>query len=100
MPIVMIVAVLGMVAYVFLTPGPDKSNPLFLMFPIMMVISTIGMFAGGRGAGQAKAEMNEDRKDYLRYLPDAAAGPGIRAGATRGAGMEPSRPGRAVVDRR
>jgi DNA segregation ATPase FtsK/SpoIIIE, S-DNA-T family len=68
MPIVMIVAVLGMVAYVFLTPGQDKGNPLFLMFPIMMVLSTIGMFAGGRGAGQAKAEMNEDRKDYLRYL--------------------------------
>jgi len=68
MPVVMIVAVLGMVAYVFLTPGQDKSNPLFLMFPIMMVLSTVGMFAGGRGTGQAKAEMNEDRKDYLRYL--------------------------------
>src|SRR5436305_5647955 len=68
LPVVMIVAVLGMVAYVFLAPGPDKSNPLFLMFPIMMVLSTVGMFAGGRRAGQAKAEMNEDRKDYLRYL--------------------------------
>ncbi|HZS22922.1 MAG TPA: type VII secretion protein EccCa, partial [Pseudonocardiaceae bacterium] len=68
MPIVMVVAVVGMVAYVFLTPGQDKSNPLFLMFPIMMVLSTVGMLAGGRGAGQAKAEMNEDRKDYLRYL--------------------------------
>jgi S-DNA-T family DNA segregation ATPase FtsK/SpoIIIE len=68
LPIVMIVAVLGMVAYVLLTPGQDRSNPLFLMFPIMMVVSTVGMFAGNRGAGQAKAEMNEDRKDYLRYL--------------------------------
>jgi S-DNA-T family DNA segregation ATPase FtsK/SpoIIIE len=68
LPGVMIVAVLGMVAYVFLTPGQDRNNPLFLMFPIMMVLSTVGMFAGGRGAGQAKAEMNEDRKDYLRYL--------------------------------
>ena len=68
LPIVMIVAVLGMVAYVLLTPGQDRSNPLFLMFPIMMVVSTVGMFAGSRGAGQAKAEMNEDRKDYLRYL--------------------------------
>jgi len=36
----------------------------------MMVISMVGMFAGGggRGGGQRKAEMNEDRKDYLRYL--------------------------------
>ena len=46
-----------------------KSNPMFLLFPIMMLVSTVGMFAGGgRGRGQAKAEMNEDRKDYLRYL--------------------------------
>jgi S-DNA-T family DNA segregation ATPase FtsK/SpoIIIE len=68
LPAVMIVAVLGMVAYLFLTPNQEKSSPLFLMFPIMMVISTVGMFAGGGRGGQAKAEMNEDRKDYLRYL--------------------------------
>jgi S-DNA-T family DNA segregation ATPase FtsK/SpoIIIE len=67
LPIVMIVAVLGMVGYTF-TTGDGKSNPLFLMFPIMMVVSTVGMFAGGSRGGQAKAEMNEDRKDYLRYL--------------------------------
>jgi ESX secretion system protein EccC len=66
LPIVMIVAVLGMVGYTF-TTGDGKSNPLFLMFPIMMVVSTIGMFAGGSRGGQAKAEMNADRKDYLRY---------------------------------
>jgi S-DNA-T family DNA segregation ATPase FtsK/SpoIIIE len=67
LPIVMIVAVLGMVGYTF-TTGEGKSNPLFLMFPIMMVVSTVGMFAGGSRGGQAKAEMNADRKDYLRYL--------------------------------
>lgn len=68
LPVVMIAAVLGMVAFVF-TTGDAKSNPVFLLFPIMMLVSTIGMFAGGgRGRGQAKAEMNEDRKDYLRYL--------------------------------
>jgi len=67
LPGVMIGAVLGMVGYTF-TTGDGKSNPLFLMFPIMMVVSTVGMFAGGSRGGQAKAEMNEDRKDYLRYL--------------------------------
>ncbi|MGH3888651.1 MAG: type VII secretion protein EccCa [Pseudonocardiaceae bacterium] len=68
LPVVMIVAVLGMVAFVF-TTGDAKSNPVFLLFPIMMLVSTVGMFAGGgRGRGPAKAEMNEDRKDYLRYL--------------------------------
>ncbi|MDQ4104841.1 MAG: type VII secretion protein EccCa, partial [Actinomycetota bacterium] len=67
LPVVMIVAVLGMVAYIF-TSGEARSNPLFLMFPIMMVVSTVGMFIGNGRGGQAKAEMNEDRKDYLRYL--------------------------------
>ncbi|MFN2495300.1 MAG: type VII secretion protein EccCa [Pseudonocardiaceae bacterium] len=69
LPVVMIVAVLGMVAFIF-TSGDGRSNPIFLLFPIMMLVSTIGMFAtgGGRGGGQRKAEMNEDRKDYLRYL--------------------------------
>jgi S-DNA-T family DNA segregation ATPase FtsK/SpoIIIE len=68
LPVVMVVAVLGMVAFIF-TSG-EKPNPLFLLFPVMMLISTVGMFAGGtgRGGGQRKAEMNEDRKDYLRYL--------------------------------
>ncbi|MGH3910960.1 MAG: type VII secretion protein EccC, partial [Pseudonocardiaceae bacterium] len=68
LPVVMIVAVLGMVAFI-LTSDDAMSNPIFLLFPIMMLVSTIGMFAGGgRGGGQRKAEMNEDRKDYLRYL--------------------------------
>ncbi|MGH3904559.1 MAG: type VII secretion protein EccCa [Pseudonocardiaceae bacterium] len=68
LPVVMIVAVLGMVAFI-LTSDNAMSNPIFLLFPIMMLVSTIGMFAGGgRGGGQRKAEMNEDRKDYLRYL--------------------------------
>jgi DNA segregation ATPase FtsK/SpoIIIE, S-DNA-T family len=68
LPAVMIVAVLGMVAYAFTTRDPKNPNPLFLMFPIMMVLSTVGMFAGGGRGGEAKAAMNEDRKDYLRYL--------------------------------
>ncbi|MGH3872244.1 MAG: type VII secretion protein EccCa [Pseudonocardiaceae bacterium] len=68
LPVVMIAAVLGMVAFVVST-GDATSNPVFLLFPIMMLVSTIGMFAGGgRGRGQAKAEMNADRRDYLRYL--------------------------------
>ncbi len=68
LPVVMIVAVLGMVAFLFSNEG-TRDNPIFLLFPIMMLVSTIGMFAGGgRGGGQRKAEMNEDRKDYLRYL--------------------------------
>ncbi|MGH3773216.1 MAG: type VII secretion protein EccCa [Pseudonocardiaceae bacterium] len=71
LPFVMLVAVLGMVAYAvngFASNRGDSNKLLSLMFPIMMVVSTVGMFAGGARGGQAKAEMNEDRKDYLRYL--------------------------------
>ncbi|MPY98410.1 MAG: type VII secretion protein EccCa [Actinophytocola sp.] len=72
LPIVMIVAMLGMVAFMFTamkSGGGGFSNPMFLMMPLMMMVSMVGMLAGGgRGGGQKKAEMNEDRKDYLRYL--------------------------------
>jgi len=68
MPVVMVVAMLGMVTFMF-TRSDGPPNPIFLMMPLMMMMSMVGMFAGGnRGGGQNKAEMNEDRKDYLRYL--------------------------------
>ncbi|MGH3467649.1 MAG: type VII secretion protein EccC, partial [Thermocrispum sp.] len=71
LPFVMILAMLGMVAFMFTAmKGQGRGvNPMFLMMPIMMMVSMGGMFmGGGRGGGQKKAEMNEDRKDYLRYL--------------------------------
>ena len=69
MPVVMVVAVLGMMGLVFSGGGVTR-NPTALLFPLMMVMSMVGMVAGGggKGGGQRKAEMNEDRKDYLRYL--------------------------------
>ncbi|MFD1049597.1 hypothetical protein ACFQ1S_30755, partial [Kibdelosporangium lantanae] len=69
MPIVMVVAMLGMVVMMFTLGGPSARNPMSLLFPVMMMFSMVGMFSGGgRSGGQKKAEMNEDRKDYLRYL--------------------------------
>ncbi|KAA2264697.1 type VII secretion protein EccCa [Solihabitans fulvus] len=67
MPIVMIGASVGMAVLMFSTSG---RSPAAMIFPGMMMISTIGMMAGGGGGGkgQKKAEMDEDRKDYLRYL--------------------------------
>ncbi|MCG8916648.1 type VII secretion protein EccCa [Actinokineospora sp. PR83] len=68
LPAVMIVASVGMMVFMFMVGG---KNPSSLLFGGMFLMSTIGMMAGGmggRGGGQKKAEMNEDRKDYLRYL--------------------------------
>jgi S-DNA-T family DNA segregation ATPase FtsK/SpoIIIE len=69
MPVVMVVAMLGMVVLMFTTGGDAAKNPLTFMFPLMMLMSMGGMFASGnRGGGPKKAEMNADRTDYLRYL--------------------------------
>ncbi|MBY4574118.1 type VII secretion protein EccC [Gordonia paraffinivorans] len=70
LPVVMIVAVVGMIALMMVTGGRNiLTNPLFMMFPLMMLMSMFGMFAaGGRGGGKRAAELNEERKDYFRYL--------------------------------
>ena len=66
LPGLMIVASLGMMAFMFTRA---QNNPMMMMMPMMMLISTFGMMAGGgRDGSQKKAEMDEDRKDYLRYL--------------------------------
>ncbi|MBU3065389.1 type VII secretion protein EccCa [Nocardia sp. NEAU-G5] len=70
MPLVMVVAMLGMMGLMFTMSGKAMlSNPLTMMFPMMMLMSMVGMFAGNRGGGGKKAgELNEERKDYFRYL--------------------------------
>ncbi|WP_433709512.1 type VII secretion protein EccCa [Nocardia sp. CA-084685] len=70
MPVVMVVAMVGMVAMMVTTGGRSLlSNPYSMMFPMMMLMSMVGMFAGGgRGGGKKAAELNEERKDYFRYL--------------------------------
>lgn len=69
LPVVMIVAMLGMMALFFTAGSSALKNPITLMFPMMMLMSMVGMFANGRnGGGKRAAELNEERKDYLRYL--------------------------------
>jgi S-DNA-T family DNA segregation ATPase FtsK/SpoIIIE len=70
MPVVMVVAMGGMMAVMWTSGSSPLSNPMSLMFPVMMGMSMIGMFAGGNGRGAKAAEINEDRKDYLRYLTE------------------------------
>jgi DNA segregation ATPase FtsK/SpoIIIE, S-DNA-T family len=66
LPIVMIFMSVGMMAFMFVV---SKNNPSTLLMGGMMMMGTVGMMAGGGGGrGNKKAEMNEDRKDYLRYL--------------------------------
>ncbi|MBF6171390.1 type VII secretion protein EccCa [Nocardia blacklockiae] len=69
MPIVMVVAVVGMIAMMAMMGRNLLANPMMLMFPMMMLMSMVGMMAGFRGGGGKRAvELNEERKDYFRYL--------------------------------
>ncbi|MDV3124007.1 type VII secretion protein EccCa [Mycobacterium sp. 21AC1] len=70
MPFVMLVAVIGMIALMITVGGRDMArSPMFLIFPMMMVMSMVGMFMGGGArTGKAAAELNEERKDYFSYL--------------------------------
>ena len=68
LPLTMGVAVVGMIA-LFVTSGAAVArHPTFMLFPVMMVVSTIGMLASGGRTGSRTAEIDEDRKQYLRYL--------------------------------
>ncbi len=66
LPVVMILASLGMTAFM-IRSGNSTTG---IMMGGMMLVGSVGSMAGGggRGGGAKKAEMNEDRKDYLRYL--------------------------------
>ncbi|MFC9966127.1 type VII secretion protein EccCa [Nocardia ignorata] len=69
MPVVMIVAVIGMIAMMATMGRNMLANPMSMMFPMMMIMSMAGMMAGVRGGGGKRAvELNEERKDYFRYL--------------------------------
>ncbi|MBS7547180.1 type VII secretion protein EccCa [Dietzia massiliensis] len=66
LPIVLVVAVGGMVV-VMMRTGMMR-NPMFMLFPVMMAVSAVGMLAGTLTGGNKTAETDELRKDYLRYL--------------------------------
>ncbi|WP_280467559.1 type VII secretion protein EccCa [Nocardia cyriacigeorgica] len=70
MPVVMLVAVVGMIAMMAMMGRNLFANPMMMMFPMMMIMSMVGMMMGMRSGGGPKsaAELNEERKDYFRYL--------------------------------
>ena len=63
MPVVMAVAVIGMVA-LMLVAGMAR-NPMTFLFPLMMVISMVGMVSGGAGSS---TDMSKLRRDFQRHL--------------------------------
>ncbi|MBO0875688.1 MAG: type VII secretion protein EccCa, partial [Pseudonocardia sp.] len=58
--------VLGSVGFIFVM---GAQNPASWLFGGMFALSTLGLMAGGMGrGGTQRAETDENRRDYLRYL--------------------------------
>ncbi|KAA0075671.1 type VII secretion protein EccCa [Mycolicibacterium sp. P9-64] len=66
LPAAMLVAALGM-ALLYFTSGATRS-PMFMMFPVMMLVSVIGSLAYGSHGARRTGELDQDRREYLRYL--------------------------------
>lgn len=73
MPLVMMVGTVGMMAMFMMQGGGLQAiakNPMMMMMPLMMISSMVMMFANNRNGGKNQQELDEERKDYLRYLTD------------------------------
>ena len=68
LPAAMVVATVGMMAFYFASGASAMRNPMFLFFPVMMTASLLGTLVSGARGGNRLAEINRDRRDYLRYL--------------------------------
>jgi DNA segregation ATPase FtsK/SpoIIIE, S-DNA-T family len=68
LPVAMVVATVGMMAIYFTSGATTMRNPMFGFFPVMMLFSLLGTLAVGARGNSRTAEINHDRRDYLRYL--------------------------------
>jgi S-DNA-T family DNA segregation ATPase FtsK/SpoIIIE len=89
MPAAMLVAALGM-ALLYFTSGANRS-PMFMLFPVMMLVSVIGSLAYGSRGTRRTGELDQDRREYLRYL-DALDDANVRTADTQYRSMHWSHP--------
>ncbi|MFV9634203.1 type VII secretion protein EccCa [Mycobacterium neumannii] len=69
LPLAMLVAAVGMMAVYFTSGAGANRTPMFAFFPVMMVMSVLGtMLYGARGGADRSAEIDGNRRSYLRYL--------------------------------
>lgn len=69
LPVAMLVAAVGMMAIYFTSGSGMSRSPMFMFFPVMMLMSVLGTVAyGARGGAGRSAEIEANRRNYLRYL--------------------------------
>jgi S-DNA-T family DNA segregation ATPase FtsK/SpoIIIE len=89
LPAAMLVAALGM-ALLYFTSGTSRS-PMFMLFPVMMLVSVVGSLAYGSRGTRRTGEVDQDRREYLRYL-DALDDATVRTAGSQHRSMHWSHP--------
>ncbi len=70
-PLAMLVATVGMTALYFTSGATANRAPMFMFFPVMMGMSVLGtLLYGARGGADRSAEIDRNRRSYLRYLDE------------------------------
>ncbi|MCV7421671.1 type VII secretion protein EccCa [Mycobacterium yunnanensis] len=70
LPVVMLLAMGGM-TMLYVTSGAASSrSPVFLFLPVMMLVSVLGSVAYQSRGARRGAELDDDRRAYLRYLDE------------------------------
>jgi DNA segregation ATPase FtsK/SpoIIIE, S-DNA-T family len=68
MPVAMLVAAGGMIALYLRSGTGVARSPMFLFFPVMMLLSALGSAAYGTRDNRRSSDVEQGRRDYLRYL--------------------------------
>ncbi len=68
MPVLMVFVTVGVMVLFFTSGTASTRNPMYGIFPVMMLASMLGSAAYGARGGNRSAELDRDRSDYLRYI--------------------------------
>src|SRR5271156_1575885 len=71
LPIVTAIATVGAMAVAYYSRSAVARNPAFLIFPLMMLVSTVTTVISN--ADRRRGAINAERADYLGYLSDVRA---------------------------
>jgi S-DNA-T family DNA segregation ATPase FtsK/SpoIIIE len=71
LPIVTAIAAVGAMAVAYYSRSAVARNPAFLIFPLMMLVSTVTTVISN--ADRRRGAINAERADYLTYLSDVRA---------------------------
>jgi DNA segregation ATPase FtsK/SpoIIIE, S-DNA-T family len=68
LPVVTAIATVGAMAVAYFSRSVVAQNPVFLIFPLMMLVSTVTTVVSN--ADRRRGAINAERADYLSYLSD------------------------------